>query len=145
MKIVWSLFIHRFVHFTHEYHALETCWHMDKVQTYEWMNVIQILHFFINLCVKCVFNARNVQIMKWMNFAKISLLGHEILSLWWWGVMVHGKHVDGKGGYESKMRQVGETCAFSRDAHLCLKTCARYTSKPTSSFISYQWINIWRN
>jgi len=30
---------------------------MDEVQTYEWMNVTQISHLSMNLCVKCIFNA----------------------------------------------------------------------------------------
>jgi hypothetical protein len=56
----------------------------DDLWTYKWMNVIQILHLPINLCVKCVFNAQ-YQRMKctnyeWTNFAWFSLLSHKKLS-----------------------------------------------------------------
>jgi len=51
------------------------------------MNVIRILHLLINMCVKCVFNARH-QCMKhtnheWTNFAQFPILSHEMLNLWW--------------------------------------------------------------
>jgi hypothetical protein len=59
---------------------------INEVQTYEWTNVIWILHLPLNLCVKYVFNAR-YQCVKhtnynWMNFAWCPLLSYEMLSLW---------------------------------------------------------------
>jgi hypothetical protein len=59
---------------------------IDELQTYEWTNVTQISHLFINMCVKCVFNAW-FQCVKctnyeWMNFAQFRLLSCEMLSLW---------------------------------------------------------------
>jgi hypothetical protein len=87
-----NTFIHGFVHFTHDYHALETCliWInmlIDEIWIYEWTNVMWISHLPINLCVKCVFNGR-YQCVKhmnyeWTNFAWFLLLSREMLSLWW--------------------------------------------------------------
>jgi hypothetical protein len=44
MKFVWSLFIHRFIHFTHKYHVLKRCsthkpmlWWMKYKPINEWM------------------------------------------------------------------------------------------------------------
>jgi hypothetical protein len=60
---------------------------MDEVWTYKWTNVTWILHLFINLCVKCVFNAQYqcVELMnyEWTNFAWFPLLSREMLSLWY--------------------------------------------------------------
>jgi hypothetical protein len=39
----------------------------DEVWTYEWTNITQILHLSINICIKCVFNAR-YQCVKHMNY-----------------------------------------------------------------------------
>jgi len=61
MKIMWSSFIHRFLHFTHEYHVLNDTQInvlINEIQTYEWINVTQISHLLTNSCVKCVFNAQ---------------------------------------------------------------------------------------
>jgi len=52
----------------------------NKVRTYERMNVTQILHCYINLCIKCVFNAR-YQCMKCTNLTQFPLLNREMLSL----------------------------------------------------------------
>ncbi len=59
----------------------------NEIWIYEWTNVTLILHLLINLCVKCVFNAR-YQCAKhmnyeWTNFAWFSLLNCEMVSLWW--------------------------------------------------------------
>jgi len=68
-EIVWSSFIQRFIHFYTWIPCVENMvdtWInvlMNEIQTYEWMNVTQILHRPINSCVKCVFNAWNVWIM----------------------------------------------------------------------------------
>jgi uncharacterized SAM-binding protein YcdF (DUF218 family) len=48
MKIVQSLFIHRFIHFTHEYHMFKTCLTHKKMclgMKYEPMNE-QMSHEF---------------------------------------------------------------------------------------------------
>jgi len=63
MKFVQNLFIHMFVQFMHKYHVLKRrLTHinvlMDEVQTYEWMDVTQILHLLINMWFKCVFNTQ---------------------------------------------------------------------------------------
>jgi len=102
---MWSFFIHRFVQFTHKYHALKThltqiykkMWNLsdihsfinvltNEVQTYEWMNVTRISHLLINSCVKCVFNAWyqcvKHMIYEWTNFTWFPLLNCEMLSLW---------------------------------------------------------------
>jgi hypothetical protein len=53
---------------------------------YEWTNVTQILHLSINMCIKCVFNARYQCVKRtnyeWTNFAWFSLLNCEMLN-WW--------------------------------------------------------------
>ncbi len=63
-------------------------WHMDKcVNEWIWMNVTWILHFLINMCVKCAFNVR-FQCVKCMNyeltnFVQFPLLSCEMLNLWY--------------------------------------------------------------
>jgi hypothetical protein len=58
---------------------------MNKVRTYEWMNVTQILHFPINPCVKCVFNAQYQCVIctnyEWTNVTWFPFLSCEMLSL----------------------------------------------------------------
>ncbi len=56
----------------------------DELQTYERVNVTWILHLLINLCVKCVFNARYYCVKhtnyEWLNFTQFPLLSYEMLS-----------------------------------------------------------------
>jgi len=64
MKIVQTSFIHKFIHFAHEYHALKTHLTHEKMcqqMKYETMNEKmsrKFPHLPINQCVKCVFNAQ---------------------------------------------------------------------------------------
>ncbi len=58
----------------------------NEVQTYEWTNVTQISHLFINPSFKRVFNAQYSCVKhtnyEWMNFAQFPLLSHKMISLW---------------------------------------------------------------
>jgi hypothetical protein len=90
MKIVQSLFIRKFVHFT-QISCVENMFNiqinvlMNEVWTYKWTNVTQILHLPIDLCFKYVFNAR-YQCVKCTNYERTnfahSILSHEMLNLW---------------------------------------------------------------
>jgi hypothetical protein len=89
MKIMQSSYIHRFVHFMHEYYVLNIRLTrinvlMDEIQTYEWTNVTKISHPPINLCFKYVFNARYLCVKctnyEWTNFARFPLLNCEMLN-----------------------------------------------------------------
>jgi hypothetical protein len=62
MKIMWSLFIHKFTHFTYEYHVLKTCLThinvLDEVWTYEWINECHMsfassYKFVCQICFQC--------------------------------------------------------------------------------------------
>jgi hypothetical protein len=59
MKFIWSLFIHRFIHFTYKIPCVQNTSDtqinvlMDEVWTYKWKNVTRISHFLINLCQMC--------------------------------------------------------------------------------------------
>jgi hypothetical protein len=86
---VQSLFIYKFEHFTYEYHTLKTNMSnmlTNEIWTYDWANVIQILHFSINVCVKCVFNRwyKCVKYMnyEWTNGTQFLFISCEMLNLW---------------------------------------------------------------
>jgi hypothetical protein len=55
---------------------------VDEVWTYEWTNITQILHLFINLCIKCDFNAR-YQCVKHMNYewTNVTQISHLFINL----------------------------------------------------------------
>jgi hypothetical protein len=66
MKIVRSSFIHKFIHFPHKYHVLNTfdTWinvSTDEIWIYEWMNVIQISHLLI-ICVSNVISMHDISV-----------------------------------------------------------------------------------
>ncbi len=77
---------------------------INDVWTYEWMNVIQILHLPISMRVKCVFNAwyqcMKCTNYKWMNFAWFLLLTHEMLNLWWIQIVMLNKSLGGGGTWK---------------------------------------------
>jgi hypothetical protein len=75
---VWNLFIHRLVHFTQEYHAFKTCWHMDKCvdgqSTNLWMNECHTNFSFSYKYVLNVFSMHEMYKL-WMNkFCKIFII-----------------------------------------------------------------------
>jgi hypothetical protein len=58
MKIMWSSFIHGFIHFTHRYHALKTCLTYEHIGWYKVLSFISsyFAHQHIYPCAKCDFN-----------------------------------------------------------------------------------------
>jgi hypothetical protein len=82
MKIVWSSFIHRFVHFMHEYHALKICLTHDRFygwNTNLWMNEchMDLASFFkivFQMCFQCTILMWETYEL-WMNkFCTISII-----------------------------------------------------------------------
>jgi hypothetical protein len=92
MKIVWSLFIHRFVHFAHILLCIENTFDtwinvlMDELWTHEWIDFTS--------SYKCVFKIYNmcvqtIWIYEWTNFAQFPLLNRWMLNLSWNFVQVN--------------------------------------------------------
>jgi hypothetical protein len=92
---------------------------MNKVWTYYWMNIIQISHLLINMCVKCVFNAQYQSVKcinyEWMNFAQFPLQRYEMLSLW-----CRFENVDCKRSKQLEIIfQVMISCELGQDISFC--------------------------
>jgi len=116
----------------------------NEIWIYEWTNVTLILHLLINLCVKCVFNAR-YQCAKhmnyeWTNFAWFPLLSCEMVSLWWSSeILLQCKHEFGL--WILSTLKVVDTGLWSLDSWSPSLVAQCTTSDSSSSpMIHYSWI-----
>jgi hypothetical protein len=91
MKIVQSLFIHKFLCFTHKSYALKTHLAHEYIRWYKIRSFIgsyfiyHHMYSYVLICFQCtLIHVQNAWIYQWINFTQLTLLNCWMLNLWWY-------------------------------------------------------------